>query len=63
MMWFKMCPRCSGVLADDRDRHGAYIFCMRCGYYLSDAQIAGLRVRNSHLLRTAAGPLPTALSS
>ena len=31
MFWFKLCPRCSGDLFDDRDQYGKFITCMQCG--------------------------------
>ena len=31
MFWFKLCPRCSGDLFEDRDRYGKFITCMQCG--------------------------------
>ena len=32
MFWFKLCPRCSGDLFEDRDQYGAFITCMQCGF-------------------------------
>ena len=32
MFWFKLCPRCSGDLFEDRDQYGQYITCMQCGF-------------------------------
>ena len=32
MFWFKLCPRCTGDLFDDRDQYGSYITCMQCGF-------------------------------
>lgn len=32
MLWFKCCPRCRGDLYEDRDRYGAFIACVQCGY-------------------------------
>lgn len=31
MFWFKLCPRCSGDLFEDRDQYGKFITCMQCG--------------------------------
>ena len=31
MFWFKLCPRCSGDLFEDRDQYGKFISCMQCG--------------------------------
>ena len=31
MFWFKLCPRCSGDLSEDRDQYGKFIRCMQCG--------------------------------
>ena len=31
MFWFKLCPRCSGDLYEDRDQYGRFITCMQCG--------------------------------
>ena len=31
MFWFKLCPRCSGDLFEDRDQYGSLITCMQCG--------------------------------
>ena len=31
MFWFKLCPRCSGDLFEDRDQYGKFIACMQCG--------------------------------
>jgi hypothetical protein len=30
------CPRCSGRLALERDRHGAYLSCIACGCVLEE---------------------------
>jgi hypothetical protein len=30
------CPRCSGRLAFERDRHGAYLSCLVCGCVLEE---------------------------
>ena len=30
------CPRCSGRLAFERDRHGAYLGCLVCGCVLEE---------------------------
>ena len=32
MFWFKLCPRCSGDLVEDRDQYGTYVSCMQCGF-------------------------------
>ena len=32
MYWFKLCPRCSGDLSEDRDQYGKFIRCMQCGF-------------------------------
>ena len=32
MFWFKLCPRCSGDLFEDRDHYGKLITCMQCGF-------------------------------
>ncbi len=33
MFWFKLCPRCSGDLFEDRDQYGSFITCMQCGFH------------------------------
>lgn len=43
MFWLKSCRKCGGDLTDERDRYGYYVFCVRCGYYLSDEQMAILQ--------------------
>ncbi len=40
MLWFKRCPRCQGDLANDRDCHGVYLYCLQCGW-LKDVGPAG----------------------
>ena len=42
MLWLKGCPRCDGPLYDDKDKFGYYVLCMRCGYDLSNAEVAKL---------------------
>ncbi len=32
MFWFKLCPRCSGDLYEDRDLYGSFLTCMQCGF-------------------------------
>ena len=32
MFWFKLYPRCSGDLFEDRDQYGSFITCMQCGF-------------------------------
>ena len=32
MFWFKLCPRCTGDLFEDRDQYGSFITCMQCGF-------------------------------
>ncbi|MBI4233007.1 MAG: hypothetical protein HY686_01040 [Chloroflexi bacterium] len=32
MVYLKLCPRCSGDLFLDRDRHGAFMQCLQCGF-------------------------------
>ena len=32
MFWFKLCPRCTGDLFEDRDQYGAFLTCMQCGF-------------------------------
>ena len=31
------CPRCTGLLIQGRDEHGAYLHCMPCGHYIDGA--------------------------
>ncbi len=33
MFWFKLCPRCSGDLFEDRDQYGSFVTCMQCGFH------------------------------
>ena len=33
MFWFKLCPRCSGDLLEDRDQYGYFVTCMQCGFH------------------------------
>ena len=32
MFWFKLCPRCSGDLFEDRDQYVKFISCLQCGF-------------------------------
>ncbi len=31
-VYLKACPRCQGALAMEKDRWGAYLLCIHCGY-------------------------------
>ncbi len=42
MIWLKGCPKCKGELADNKDTFGYYIYCVQCGYQLSEVQIGKL---------------------
>lgn len=33
MFWFKLCPRCTGDLFEDRDQYGSFVTCMQCGFH------------------------------
>ena len=43
MSWMKRCHECSGTLYEDRDRYGAFIACLHCGYYMTEAEEVLLR--------------------
>ena len=32
MFWFKLCPRCTGDLLENRDQYGSFVTCMQCGF-------------------------------
>jgi len=34
MLVLKSCSRCSGDMSWDRDRYGAYKFCLQCGHMI-----------------------------
>ena len=40
MFWFKSCPKCHGDLYRDSDLYGAFVACMQCGHYLTQAEEA-----------------------
>lgn len=42
-VWLKGCPRCNGDLTPDRDRYGNYIYCIQCGYYLTETEEATVK--------------------
>ena len=42
MIWLKGCPKCKGELSDNKDAFGYYIYCVQCGYQLSEVQIGKL---------------------
>ena len=43
MLWLKCCPRCiGGDVADNQDKYGPYLTCLRCGYHLTDTEKAAL---------------------
>ncbi|MBI4338978.1 MAG: hypothetical protein HY680_03395 [Chloroflexi bacterium] len=42
MIWLRGCPKCRGELADEKDAFGYYIYCLQCGYQLSEVQIGKL---------------------
>lgn len=44
MIWFKACPRCHGDLREVADAWGRTILCLQCGYELTPAQEARLRL-------------------
>lgn len=39
MIWIKGCPKCKGELTDNKDTFGYYIYCVQCGYQLTESQI------------------------
>ena len=42
MFWFKLCPRCTGDLFEDRDQYGSFVTCMQCGFHKDvPADLAG----------------------
>jgi hypothetical protein len=44
MFWFKSCPKCgTGDLYDSGDLYGAYVACLQCGDYLTEAEEVVLR--------------------
>ncbi|MBI2171979.1 MAG: hypothetical protein HYU30_08190 [Chloroflexi bacterium] len=56
MVWLKGCPKCRGELTDNKDTYGYYIYCVQCGYHLTEAQIGKLW---THTLNRKAGkPAP-----
>lgn len=44
MFWLHSCPKCGGDLYEQRDQYGPYIACVQCGHYLSDAEVANLKL-------------------
>ena len=46
MFWLKSCPKCGGNLYEDRDQYGAFISCVQCGHYLTQAEEVLLRYMN-----------------
>ncbi len=41
MFWFKLCPRCSGDLFEDRDQYGMFITCLQCGFNRDTSNLEG----------------------
>ncbi|MCS7206988.1 MAG: hypothetical protein NZ951_03500 [Dehalococcoidia bacterium] len=44
MIWFRACPRCHGDLREVVDQWGRTVLCLQCGYELTPAQEARLRL-------------------
>ncbi len=42
MFWLKACPKCQGDLYRSKDTYGAYVACMQCSRYLTEAEETGL---------------------
>ena len=40
-----MCPRCGGFMFAERDHHGAYSFCIACGYVHEARAASATRLR------------------
>jgi len=38
MMWTGACPRCRGPVVEEWDIYGRYLFCLICGYILTEAE-------------------------
>jgi len=43
MFWLRCCPRCGGDLVEDADWYGAYMACVQCAYYLTEAEEASVK--------------------
>lgn len=56
MIWFRACPRCHGDLRDVADQWGKTILCLQCGYELTPAQEARLRLATAQNQKRLPGP-------
>jgi hypothetical protein len=56
MIWFKACPRCRGDLREVVDQWGRTVLCLHCGYELTPAQEARLRLATLRGERLAPRP-------
>ena len=54
MVWFKLCPRCSGDLFEDRDQYGNFITCIQCGLNRQIPNNAG----GTFVISAEPGPAP-----
>ncbi|GBD11782.1 hypothetical protein HRbin23_01460 [bacterium HR23] len=54
MIWFRACPRCKGDLREVADHWGRTVLCLQCGYELTPAQEARLRLATASKGQTPA---------
>ena len=58
MFWFKLCPRCTGDLFEERDQYGSFVTCMQCGFHKDvPADLAGPFAISAEPAPTPVAPL------